>query len=456
MKDIALVLCSFNRKEDTLNCIESIFKSSAQNFDLVVVDNASTDGISDEIKNRYAGKIHLITSPLNNGAGAGFNIGLKYALTKDYSYIMTVDHDILFMEDTIETLYNFLNENEDVAIAGAKFCYMNNPDIVQLFGGFMDYENFRHYGVYSNYKDDENIPDVQYCDAAILGGLMVRRSALERVGLLDESFFIYEEDYDWCLRFKEAGYKVAICGRAKVLHGFSITSSGRNNTFATYYYRRNKFLLFALRIPERLVERYCEYVLTDVFQGLYACNYQKKYNSMQSLFLSLDDALNDVRGQAGKGRILEADKYENRLDSLLEGKKRIILRVDGITEDKLRSTRKILLGITERSKDAKISIITGDDDISSQISDVGYIKEADVKLGENQLLLNACDHIFRIERFEGGEMYIDHYLNVAADEKDRQYCENYKQSHEFFHNTFYTPMVLKVRRLREKYGVKTQ
>ena len=450
---IALVLCSYNKKHDTLNCIESIFKSSINNFDLIVVDNASSDGISDEIINTYQDKINLIINKENNGAGAGFNTGIRYALTKNYKYIMTVDHDVLFEENTIKVLYDFLEGNDDAAIAGSKFCYMDRPNIIQWFGLNFYSEEFKTRSEYAGHEDNDRIPEVYFCDDVPLGAMMVRKEAVLKVGLLDESFFLYEEDFDWCLRFKKAGYKTVVCSKSKVLHKYGLSEYTKGSTFGTYYFRRNQCRLFLKYLPDDLIEKYCKYILKDLFQGIYSCGYSKKYNAMKTLVFAVDDALNNVFGKAKEGRIFETDKIENRFEKLVSQKNNIILKCNySFPSEKLLKIRNMVKNVKFYNNKANIFIQSDDPELNSRISDVRIISISDIEKIKECLVLNLCEHIFNIKAFNDNEIYVDLYLNVVENDNDRDYCLKFDQNFEFFYQCNFHTMLTKAKELRAKWA----
>ncbi len=448
MKEIALVLCCFNKKEDAINAIESIFKSTIQNFDLIVVDNASTDGTAEFLAEKYGEKIILIVNEVNSGAGGGFNTGLRYALDKGYKYSMTVDHDVIFMEDTIEILYDFLEKTSDVAIAGSKFCHMDRPNIIQWIGGDIDFEKFRCNNDYGDLTDGEAIPQLYYCDVAILGASMVRNEYLRKVGLLDECYFIYSEDIDWCLRFKKQGYKIAICTKSKVLHKFSMSASSKKNTSATYYYRRNNFRTLLKHMPNKKVLPYLEHIVKDLFKGLYACNYQKKYNTMKTLMYAYDDALNNTFGKAPDGRIFEHDTVENKLENLLKNKKIIALvDTDEHINDKLGKIRALINKINLLKVEISITLVTDNQQLVEQLPEMKTVSHSTFKLDSFDCALQLCSHIFSVDEFQQGYIYIDSFNNICETEQDRQYCKNFEMQYNLFYHAYFPLMVDKAQAL---------
>ncbi len=119
-KDIAVVVCNYNKKEYVLRCVSSILSQTViDDIDVFVVDNASTDGSSDALREEFGERIFVIDNPVNNGGSGGFNAGMRHALSRPYRYIVLADNDIRMDEAAIERLHSYMEMHGDVGIAGA-------------------------------------------------------------------------------------------------------------------------------------------------------------------------------------------------------------------------------------------------------------------------------------------------------------------------------------------------
>ena len=119
MKQIGIVICNYNKKNDALACIRSILESKFQDYDIYVVDNASTDGSAEAIRNAYGEQVTLLVNQENLGGSGGFNTGLRAAFQKGYPYLMCVDNDALLDENAVGNLLAFLQEHPETGIAAA-------------------------------------------------------------------------------------------------------------------------------------------------------------------------------------------------------------------------------------------------------------------------------------------------------------------------------------------------
>lgn len=238
MKKVGVVICNYNKEDAVLDCIQSILESKFKDYDLYVVDNASTDNSVKRIKEKYPSELILIENDENLGGSGGFNTGLKAAYKKGYEYLMCIDNDALLDENAIGNLYNFLENHSEAGMAAAKVYHLEAPEYIQQFGQKIDFENFCTAVYYYNEIEDGSMPEYLYVDSVAACSLMVRRSIIEKIGFMPEENFLYWDDTEWCYCCNLAGYKVASVGNAKALHAMGAKNEV-NNTFPTYYAWRN-------------------------------------------------------------------------------------------------------------------------------------------------------------------------------------------------------------------------
>lgn len=205
MKQIGIVICNYNKKNDALACIRSILESKFQDYDIYVVDNASTDGSAEAIRNAYGEQVTLLVNQENLGGSGGFNTGLRAAFQKGYPYLMCVDNDALLDENAVGNLLAFLQEHPETGIAAAKIYHREAPDYVQQFGQKIDFENFCTDVTYLNAYEDGSMPEYVYTDAVAACALMIRRSVIEKIGFMPEENFLYWDDTEWCYLCNRAG-----------------------------------------------------------------------------------------------------------------------------------------------------------------------------------------------------------------------------------------------------------
>lgn len=239
---IAVIIINWNSYLHSRNCIRSLNESSINDFDIILVDNASIDGSGDKLKDEFNDLIFLKTSS-NFGFTGGNNLGIQYALDNQYDYILMLNNDVFVDQNFVDHLKNYLDFHLD--IGAVQPLIYNYPERTKIWngGGFFN----RILGKsFSNRKFDANI-DPKEIDWISGCAFMVRASVLKETGLLNEKYFAYHEDVDLSLRIRQLGYKLALNPQSVIYHigGGSSNSSerrkeGYQNPNVHYYNTRNQ------------------------------------------------------------------------------------------------------------------------------------------------------------------------------------------------------------------------
>ena len=403
MEKIGVVICNYNKKDDVLLCIQSVLESRCQNFDLYVVDNGSTDESVSAIKKEYGDKLTLLVNQENLGGSGGFNTGLRLVYEKGYDYLMCVDNDAFLDENAIGNLWHFLEEHQEVGMAGAKIYHREAPDYVQQFGQKIDFTHFCTEVNYFNAYEDGSMPEYLYTDAVAACALMVRRSIVEQIGLMPEENFLYWDDTEWCYRCNQAGYKVASVGNAVALHAMGAKREVEN-TFPTYYAWRNWIQFFARYTPENARERMVESFLESIFQVIYEGLHKNEVNRAKTVMLAYEDAICGVRGKAGENRIFPVDFNERPWHRLFSGEKQFVLHEGEY------------LATAERIQECA----------SKMGYPIAWKKEG---MGKEIIL---CQSIFEVEDMSLQKIYIDVNDCILATEDDLLDVINYNYSKRTF------------------------
>lgn len=407
MKQIGIVICNYNKKNDALACIRSILESKFQDYDIYVVDNASTDGSAEAIRNAYGEQVTLLVNQENLGGSGGFNTGLRAAFQKGYPYLMCVDNDALLDENAVGNLLAFLQEHPETGIAAAKIYHREAPDYVQQFGQKIDFENFCTDVTYLNAYEDGSMPEYVYTDAVAACALMIRRSVIEKIGFMPEENFLYWDDTEWCYLCNRAGWKVASVGNAMALHAMGAKKE-LENTFPTYYVWRNWIRFFMRYTEPGDWEAMAGTFLDSMFQIVYEGLHKGEKNRSRTVMLAYDDALHGVTGKAGENRIFTLDTADGSWDKLFSAAPAYVLHTD-----KYPGTAQ---------------------DIRDRAERMGYdIRWYDVsEAPENTPEIILCDNIFQIEDLSLQKIYIDINDCILASEEDVLDVINYNYSRRTF------------------------
>ncbi len=206
--DLSIVILSFNSKTDLERLLPSVFSSQTKySYEVIVVDNGSSDGTVAWLPTTNYPLLTIKNS--NTGFASGNNLGIKQSLGK---YVLLLNPDTKIEVDILEKMLDFMEQNSEVGISGCKVlkpdgtldlaCRRRFPNIANSFLRLSGISN-RNYN-YSNISINQSME----VDSVMGAFLLIRKSIIDKIGLLDESFFMYGEDLDWCWRCQEAGFKV--------------------------------------------------------------------------------------------------------------------------------------------------------------------------------------------------------------------------------------------------------
>jgi GT2 family glycosyltransferase len=246
MSRVAVVILCFNGIELTLECLESVRSSSHPDVDVMVVDNASTDGTARAVRAAYP-DVHLIETGANLGYAEGNNVGLRAALARGADLAFLVNNDTTLAPDCIATLAETAARRPRAGILGPMVHTWDEGHIISSAGGMVDWDRADASNVGAGEVDTGQYParDVDFVNGC---GLMVTRAALETAGLLDPRFFMYWEETDWCQRIHKAGFDVRFEPAAHMRHKAPIHHRDLGPT-TLYYVTRNRLLFFARHAP---------------------------------------------------------------------------------------------------------------------------------------------------------------------------------------------------------------
>lgn len=191
MKSTGVIICNYNKADFVINCIQSVLESKTDDYDIFVVDNASTDDSVARIRQLYDNWVTLIVNPENMGGSGGFNTGIRKVVELGYRYVWCLDNDVIVDEHALDTLVSFMDEHPQVGMTGSKVVHMENPDIIQQFGLLIDFKHFGTVARYLNQYNSPELPKVVYSDAVAACSVLVRSSLIKIIGLMPEENSLY-------------------------------------------------------------------------------------------------------------------------------------------------------------------------------------------------------------------------------------------------------------------------
>jgi len=258
--NLAIVLVDYNGLADTRRCLESLHGQTA---DIIVVDNASRETVSEALSNSFP-DVYFVRSPVNGGWAGGNNLGLKLALERGAELVILLNNDTAVEPRFAECLLRAVENHPEFGILGLVIRFLDLPHEVQTEG--VAFNKPHEAGFFQRLA----VPlDGRVVEVDIVNGccLMVRRSVVERIGFIDEEFFLIHEEADFCLRAQEAGFKLGVLGEALVYHKGSSTF-GREGQGTQRYYDARNLLRLLRKHRGRSGER--SYFRSAVHAGRYA------------------------------------------------------------------------------------------------------------------------------------------------------------------------------------------
>ena len=235
--EISIITINYNGLEDTCALIETI--PFNENLEVIVVDNASNNHEADTISQRYP-QVKVIKSEQNLGFAGGNNLGIQAAQGK---YVFLINNDTIFKEFNILALIARLETSPAIGIVCPKirFAWGNNP--IQ-FAGYSRLSKItvRNHAIGCNEEDCGQYEIAHPTPYAHGAAMMIRRDAIEKVGLMPECYFLYYEELDWSMMFTHVGYQIWYEPKCTIYHKES-QSTGQGSPLRTYYLTRNRLLL---------------------------------------------------------------------------------------------------------------------------------------------------------------------------------------------------------------------
>lgn len=243
-------MLSWNGREDTLRCLESLTLVEHPDLGIVCVDNGSTDGTQQAVRECFP-QVVLIEAGANLGYAGGNNLGLRHALESGARWIMLLNNDATVAPDVIEGFERAARECPRAGILAGKVYFADRPQTIWFAGQrvseLLGYSGRPHgYGK----PDGPRYSSVELTGRAVGALMAVSRETIEAVGLLDEELFAYVEDVDWALRVRSAGLEVAFAPDARAWHAVSASTGGEaKSTHTLYYGVRNTVTVLERRRP---------------------------------------------------------------------------------------------------------------------------------------------------------------------------------------------------------------
>ena len=263
--DVSIIVVNWNGRgllARCLQCVESTVKQVR--YEVIVVDNASTDGSQDMMKRDFP-NVRLIENTQNVGFAAANNQGMEIAQGR---FVLLLNSDAFVKDGTVDTMVAFMDAHPEAGMAGCKLLYDDGrlqrsctsfPSLAtELYSAIKLDKLLPKSPIFGKYRLSYwNFDDIREVDVIMGAFMMVRREAIDQVGAMDASYFMYSEEVDWCYRFKNQGWKILYYPEVEAIHLWGGTSKQvQLEMFVQMYqsrihfFRKNygRFSVFLLKI----------------------------------------------------------------------------------------------------------------------------------------------------------------------------------------------------------------
>jgi GT2 family glycosyltransferase len=225
---VLVLVLTWNGRALTEACLDSVLHMDGPPFDVLVVDNASTDGTPAALCARYGPRITVQENAHNLLFAGGMNAGLERALDAGYDYVLLMNNDVVADRGMLQALLAAAAADPRIAAVGPKIYFFDQPEIIWFAGGELSLWRGwpRHLGLRERDRGQHDAPrDVDYLTGC---AFLVRRSALAEVGLFDTGFAMYAEDADWSFRARARGWRLVYAPQARLWHRVSASAGARS------------------------------------------------------------------------------------------------------------------------------------------------------------------------------------------------------------------------------------
>jgi hypothetical protein len=255
---VITVILNTNRRDDTLEALESLFKGNYSHHKVIVLDNASTDGSVESIGSQYP-DVQIIALDRNLGYAGNNNVGIQAAISQGAEWVFVLNEDTVVDPDCISTMVDAAGDLPEVGILGPLVYHYDEKDVIQTAGGSLD-AHWESVHIGQNQADRGQYSGNREVDWISGCAILVNRKVIEQIGALDERFFYYWEETDWCVRARESGWKIYCVSDAKLWHK-GVQRDYRPSPNISYYATRNRLLLLSNHRPPLKVKLYTWWTL---------------------------------------------------------------------------------------------------------------------------------------------------------------------------------------------------
>jgi len=241
---VFIIILNYNGSDVLKKCLTSVFKIDYPNLEIIVVDNNSLDGSLEMAKANFS-KAIFIKNEANLGFAAGNNVGIKFALERAADFVLLLNNDVEVEKNFLTQLIDIAAENEKIGLA-SPVIFDGQTKEVWFSGGHIDWWRVKT-------VHERKVRTERFFNSRVITGcaMLIRAEVFQKVGLLDEEFFLYWEDADFSLKSKKAGFQNVVVSSSWIYHFEKSRENPENKTYwlvisGLIFFRKNANFLFKI------------------------------------------------------------------------------------------------------------------------------------------------------------------------------------------------------------------
>ncbi len=244
----AILIVNWGSYDYTRSCLISLSHCLNKDFQIIVIDNGSTDGSGKMLFDEFQNSCTFLFSDTNLGFSGGNNLGIKWALERDFDFVLLLNNDTEVNPDFLTLMLGEFALNPKLGVVQSMIVFMDEPNKIWSAGGKWIPSLGRAITLGDRVLLKDYVVQKKPLDWATGCCLLITRQALEQVGMLNEQYFAYFEDVEWSLRCRDKGYEIALAEKATIYHVAGGSSKkehaeGMLSPRVFYFHVRNQFFL---------------------------------------------------------------------------------------------------------------------------------------------------------------------------------------------------------------------
>ncbi len=245
LPSVCTVVLNWNGLADTRECLQSLQETDYPNNHVIMIDNGSDSDEATLVEREFGGFIEVVRNPVNLGFAGGMNVGIRRALEAGAEYVLLLNNDVTVDPGFLKAMVATAGKHPNLGAASPRAYFRARPDVIYSTGGRVNVWTGTARQIGRGQRDRGQFEAEAVRDYADGLCLLMSREAIERVGLLDEGYFMYWEETDWCFRARAKGFRCYYVPEAKVWHKAERSLSSTDEFH--YHYERNALMFVRKR-----------------------------------------------------------------------------------------------------------------------------------------------------------------------------------------------------------------